>query len=502
MSPTQPGPGTPSFPGNSPHHASAPQGVSLPPLRHLSQTPPMPQSDRRQGNPLGVHSMLNPQAELAEQQRSRRRSGSQMESPSPVETLLSNSLPSISRPPSVGSAPDDARAFPPPGRPPVRHMLSPRSPGVRPPQPVGMLGQPTGTIDAIHSPFVPPSNRGYGLDPLPSQTSAPTLPLGPRTTYFSPMPPTAPTPPPSVPRNEMRRPSLSFPQSGTASPIPSYSPFNSAASVASSPSQFETASQQGVYGSRPPNPPIAMETERAGLISMQPSGQNTIQMMTIKNQHGHDVQIPVDVQAASKVADEKRKRNAGASARFRARRKEKEREASDRISRLEQELAEAREDADFYRSERDFFKAAVLERGPAEHHHYARPPSPRLRRPSAAPSSTAGGSVSSFSGYDDAEPLGDGDRNVRRRTSSYHPASGPPPPHTNGSGPHPNPDAGPPPPPPPASTQPPQAFDPRTQRPLPDLQLPPAHRPVLRDPFAHDAGRYEGGNWGHGSNRG
>lgn len=65
------------------------------------------------------------------------------------------------------------------------------------------------------------------------------------------------------------------------------------------------------------------------------------------------MQIPVEVQAASKVADEKRKRNAGASARFRARRKEKEREASMSISRLEQQVRDAIDRADFYRTERD-----------------------------------------------------------------------------------------------------------------------------------------------------
>ena len=90
---------------------------------------------------------------------------------------------------------------------------------------------------------------------------------------------------------------------------------------------------------------LAVDSDRLR-IPMAPTGQSSIQIMTIKSQQGHHVQIPVDVQAASKVADEKRKRNAGASARFRARRKEKEREASMSIARLEQQLRDALEDAE------------------------------------------------------------------------------------------------------------------------------------------------------------
>ncbi|KAK5013483.1 hypothetical protein LTR60_003846, partial [Cryomyces antarcticus] len=76
--------------------------------------------------------------------------------------------------------------------------------------------------------------------------------------------------------------------------------------------------------------------------------------MTFERPSG-DITIPVDVQAASRVSDEKRKRNAGASARFRQRRKEKEREATTTISKLEQQLREATEDAEFYKRERDYF---------------------------------------------------------------------------------------------------------------------------------------------------
>ncbi|KAF2704971.1 hypothetical protein K504DRAFT_342872, partial [Pleomassaria siparia CBS 279.74] len=484
-----------------------PGGMSLPPLRQMTSTPPTPSSERRSGNPLGVHDILNPQADIMEQHRNRRHSGSQRESMSPIESHPSHSLPSISRPPSVDSTqvePLSNRQFQPPNRLPARHLLSPRSPNIHRTQSVGVLGAPTGTIDAHQSPFLSASTRPYGADAVTSQSAGSAPPVGVRATYLSKMPPSAPTPPPSMIRNDFRRPSVSFPQSGSASPMASYSPYSRPASIASS--HFENNSQQSSYMTGQNNahqdshnPPIAMETERSR-IPMAPSAQSSIQMMTIKSQQGHHVQIPVDVQAASKVADEKRKRNAGASARFRARRKEKEREASMSISRLQEQIRHATEDVDYYRTERDYFKAIVFSQSGAER-HYARPPSPRLRRtsmpPSIAPSTLGGGSAGSLcSDYDDDDEP-EPERNVRRRTSNYHPASGAPQDHFNGTGPPPqsytassfSPVNNPP------MNQLPlqQQFDSREQRPHAELQQAAGQRPPLRGPF--EAARYENRNW-------
>lgn len=483
---------------NNSHDGPGPQPVSLPPLRQLSRTPPTPNSDRRSRNPFG--SILNPQADLVEQQRALKRSASQMGSPSPSETQTSHSLPSISRPPSVNSNHEEPAPTKPFGPPPLplRHMSNIRSPTLHRSQSVNMLGTPTGTIDAHQSPFLGASTRS---DPMTSQPALPTPPVGvTRTTYF----PSAPTPPPASFPPQLRRPSISFPQSGSASPIASYSPYSQPASVASS--QYEGSNQPAYSssnqhhhhhhhhpGSELSGPLIAMETER-NLIPMAPTGQSTIQMMTIKSQQGHQVQIPVDVQAASKVADEKRKRNAGASARFRARRKEKEREASASINRLEQQLRDAAEDVDFYRQERDHFRALVWQSLGGERHH-SRAISPRLRRPSIAPSSTRAGSVSSYGDYDEEVDHSESDRNVRRRTSTYHPVSGPPPTHVS--------DATPPSQSYPATNFPPMnttlvagphlhrthsnpQFDPREQRPLPELQAPTIQAPGFRDPFPTD----------------
>jgi hypothetical protein len=226
-------------------------------------------------------------------------------------------------------------------------------------------------------------------------------------------------------RTEVRRTSAQFLPSGSASPLTQYSPYSQAASIASG---YDSHGGQGHYtptsheGHQSP-----LEPER-NLIPVAPSGQSSIQLMTIKSQQGHNVQIPVDVQAASKVADEKRKRNAGASARFRARRKEKEREASMSISRLEQQVREAMERADFYQSERDFFRSIVYQQ-PGADRHYQRPQSPVVRRLSSAlsraPSSmNDDGSDESYGDYE--EENRDTDRNVRGRTNSYQPAPGPP----------------------------------------------------------------------------
>lgn len=126
-----------------------------------------------------------------------------------------------------------------------------------------------------------------------------------------------------------------------------------------------------------------------------PSSYRSMQIMTIRTEQGPPVRIPVDVQAGSKAADEKRRRNAGASARLRTRRKETESEICRKISELKERLDYAREDAEYYQSERDFFKSIVLQQLRAEK-LCIRPRSPRLMRrsatPSNAPSDTSGSS--------------------------------------------------------------------------------------------------------------
>lgn len=66
---------------------------------------------------------------------------------------------------------------------------------------------------------------------------------------------------------------------------------------------------------------------------------------------GNDLlHVPVDRQASSKVADEKRGRNATASHRFQQRRKEKDLEIAKKILELEQMVRKLVEERDYYRN--------------------------------------------------------------------------------------------------------------------------------------------------------
>ena len=413
-------------PGMWPPHRSSPRqpqpvlSLSLPPLRHLSSTPPTP-SARRHNNPLGLHSMLNPPVEPSEQHRQRQSSVSQIESPSPVDTQHSHSLPSISRHTSVDSQDDQkpVMLFPPP-RPSHRHILTPDSPHLSRTKNLGTLNPPTGTIDAHQSPFLTASTRSS--DPVTSQPALPTPPLANRPSYF---PPAVSASAHSLDmlRTDLRRSSSSFTQSGSASPIAQYSPYSRSGSIVSG---SESHHHQGHYMHEARSHPSS-EPER--MIPMAPTGQSSIQMMTIKSQHGHPVQIPVDVQAASKGADEKRKRNARASSRFRARRKVKMEEDSRKIPELEQQVRDAFDSIEFYRKERDYFRSIVYQQPGAERYH-PRAASPQLKRLSVVlsqgtPSVNGGGSDRSFGDYDDEAQ--DSKRNVRRRTNNYHVVSGPSP---------------------------------------------------------------------------
>ena len=107
-------------------------------------------------------------------------------------------------------------------------------------------------------------------------------------------------------------------------------------------------------------------------------GQNPYRMMALETSSG-TVQLPVNVQAASRAADEKRQRGACASARFRQRRKDKEKEASIIIARLERQVKELGDLADIYRRERDLLQS-ILSTIPGCEWYLPRPPSPRLGR--------------------------------------------------------------------------------------------------------------------------
>ena len=133
-------------------------------------------------------------------------------------------------------------------------------------------------------------------------------------------------------------------------------------------------------------------------------GSRTRQMYLETAQGRIGIEVEVDTQAASRMADEKRRRNAGASARFRQRRKEKEREASQTISALENEIKTLGDERDFYIAERNYFRdlASRYTQVPP------RPVSPRQRH------SSLGEPSSSWQVSQNPDVQG---RNTRRRTS-------------------------------------------------------------------------------------
>lgn len=274
-----------------------------------------------------------------------------------------------------------------------RRILTPKSPSLHRAASMGQLSNPTGSIDAQQSPFL--NSRTYTAEP--GAPGVPPLPRG----YPPPSPSTVGQRTCSSTQDiKTRSPSVS----PKTSYVPQYvSVQNSPASSAlPSLSTMSYSTEHMANRDRPMSIPISSA-----------AGQNVYQMMTLQTSAGA-VQVPVDVQAASRVADEKRRRNAGASARFRARRKEKEKESTSTISKLEMQVKDLTEDVEFYRRERGYLMNIVMQ-VPGGDRHFPRPQSPRHRRVSYQPSTSGSGDY--LSGHEMSRSPGDG-RNVRRRTST------------------------------------------------------------------------------------
>lgn len=384
--------------------------------------------DRRPMRSLGVHAILNTGSAEDSEPRGVRRSATEMEaSASDVRPI---SLPplSMSRPSSVEPSWGESRS---PGASSSlrgvapRRILTPRSPSL---SRMASYGHLPGRSEP--PPPVPVRARTYSVEqgqgPLPP---LPTPPAIARAAYGYP-PSAAPTPPPPDRGMTMSR------EAGPAtapSPNPSYRPVQQLHQPPGGPSYLGSSGQ---YISLPPQTGRSLGPPSGGrsspnFLPISSSGGSNYQILTMPTHKG-PVQIPVDVQAASKVADEKRKRNAGASARFRERRKMKEKEAAHTISRLEQQLRDATEDAEFYRRERDNL-AGLVYQSPGGERHFPRPQSPRRTRAPGSPgSSVGGGDTASGSGsgsYTFSEmtehtrrastQTGGGERAVKRRTTGY-----------------------------------------------------------------------------------
>ena len=178
----------------------------------------------------------------------------------------------------------------------------------------------------------------------------------------------------------------------------------------------------GLTSSAPPTPlPLGTSFRSmsgVGLASGHP------EMLTLNMSEG-PIDVPLDIQAASKIADDRRKRNAGASARFRQRRKEKEREASHTIAKLEQRIRDVTEERDFYRQERDHFQRMIQPRtGLVPRPPPPRPLSPARRRslqsgPSGSVSTPGSATAGLAPPWSEIAHSNIPERNVRRRTDVF-----------------------------------------------------------------------------------
>jgi len=394
--------------------------------------------EQRPSRSFGVHSILNP---------------TQVDTSPTVQDQGRNALRLGSSPPTTKALPRYVSSFPtrpPDGEPALgqippfrestsetltrnrepRRILTPRSPTTR----AAGLGQiyiPTATIDARKSPFLTSQTRVYTAEPgAPANPEVPPMPTPPAASRYSyGFPPPAPTPP--LQGRVASGGAAQAPHSQSASPSTSYSSYSQLGHTSPAPQYGLPSSQPAQPHFHPPfntasapssGPQVTLASESQFGPATTTMGQS-YQLMTFDTDQG-PIQVPVDVQAASKMADEKRKRNAGASARFRQRRKEKEKEASQTIAKLEQQIRESNEERDFYRHERDYFRGLVYSSTVAQ--VVPRQPSPRQRRGlPATGSSTPGG------GWQGSEPHGEPGRSTRRRTGAYAPPFALPPPTTS-----------------------------------------------------------------------
>lgn len=414
----------------------------MPALSHIvstSQSVERPNgSISRSNGPVGMQNLLNPSGQNTPTDTNRRRSADHLnptsgpmtpQLPPPLLSQSSNSkpLPSITSPLNV-TYPLLA------GQP--RRILTPRTP-LHSAQ-SATTGISNATIDATKSPFI--GARDQGNVNLTQSHSHPMAPQG------SALPESIHSVPPSFNRSPSgRRPSpgslqlqnlrerrvstgaLSQPPgSQSNSPSTSYSSYSRFSNTPPAPHAVVATSQPSSFfaphnGKGAPGPAASRNTDRKETFGSVTSsiGHGAMQLMTLDTEQG-PIQVPVDLTAASKVADEKRKRNATASHRFRQRRKEKERETSNNIAKLEHQIHELAKERDYYRLERDYFRnVAVCELGQIR--LPPRPPSPRQAR--LAPQIGENGVLreGQWSGQEEHSNHG---RNTRRRTNTYVPATG------------------------------------------------------------------------------
>lgn len=377
------------------------RSLELPPLVKTSVSPSVPRS-------VTLPSVLNPIADEESFANQRRRKAEEIDSPHDGQSTLPPLVTASQRTASLSRTgePTPLPLLTEPVDRPARRMLTPKSP-LRRAISLSHLYPASGNIDAQQNPFpASPRSRPYAVEP--GAGGAPALPTPPAGSYGY----------PSLLQTNLAR--TASPDSGSAqrysaSPSPDYSAYDHTSPTSDVPMPGYLSVSDSHRGSRglsmPPVTSAPHVSESYHIPINSGSGQSSLQMMTIKTTEG-DVRFPVDVQAASRVADEKRRRNAGASARFRERRKRKEVQATATIARLEQQVKDMTEDAEFYRQDRDML-ASIMSQLPGGREHLPRPQSPRTRRNASMSHGTSQGRYVELQ-RSSPEPI----RNVRKRGDS------------------------------------------------------------------------------------
>lgn len=380
-----------------------PRGLELPPLVRTPVSPSVPRS-------VTLPSVLNPITDDNAMSTQRRRKADEIDSSHERAPTLPPLGPTNQRPASL-SGPGNNTSLPlltEPLNSAPRRLLTPKSP-LRRAISLSHLNAPNGVMDAQQNPFpVSPRSRPHTIQP--GANGAPPLPAPPAIGYAHPG---------YIQTAHLAR--TASPESGLAqrystSPSPDYSAYDqtSPPGDAHASGYLSVSDAHGGRGLSMTPSTSAPHVSDSYHVTLNGPGSNSVQMMTLKTTEG-DVRFPVDVQAASRVADEKRRRNAGASARFRERRKRKEMEASQSISRLEQQVKEMTEEADFYRQDRDIL-ASIISQLPGGRDHLPRPQSPRSRRNGSGSTQTNQGRYAEAQ-RNSPEPI----RNVRKRGDSPMP---------------------------------------------------------------------------------
>ncbi len=400
-------PGNPSAAPRGVHQqAPSAHNVSIRPTPLSSSTPPKQCLSR----PNGVEYLLNPTARDTTSAGGRQHDGDGTDSPG-TPPIAATSRPATPPPTAIRKRPAGDITLPsitPSLMNKYPHPLSwsttPRSPSSHEPYLIA-TGPPTATIGAQQLPAILPRDQASAsIRPgplLPSEIM--TDPSMLRAAHPPPVPPPRSSPPMPTqfgrtgnPASRNSSPSSALPQLASTGEPQSYfsTPFTST-------------------GPTSTMPLLAFNKEAFDAPTSEILGQSQYQMTILETEQG-PIQVPLNVQAASKVADEKRKRNATASHRFRQRRKEKEQETSNNISNLEAQVREMTEEKVYYQQERDFLQDVVLRnRIPIP----PRPLSPRRRR-----HALLGGPQT----LDTETSAQNGGRNTRRRTGAYVPQELPP----------------------------------------------------------------------------